>query len=69
MPETERERLATLETQMKELVGNGQPGRIGRIEAKLDELGQQGRYIYIGIGILATLQFVAPMLLKRVGGG
>jgi len=32
------ERVATLETEMDSLMGNGQPGRISNIEAKLDRI-------------------------------
>jgi hypothetical protein len=52
----ERERLAALETQMKELKGNGQPGRIDRIEEKLDKLSAR---VYIGLGLVMALQFLA----------
>jgi len=29
--------LSVLKTQMKDLIGNGQPGRIARMEARLEE--------------------------------
>lgn len=73
----ERERLATVEAQIRDLAGNGQPGRIGRIEERIEHIEgmmdkqreaqtSQSRYIYIGIGILGALQFVAPFLLKTI---
>jgi hypothetical protein len=77
----ERERLAALESQIEDLAGNGQPGRIGRIEQRVERIEvkmdcardaldkqiaadrdareKQGRNIYIGIGVLAALQFLA----------
>lgn len=56
MPDSERDRLTKLETQMKELKGNGQPGRIDRIEEKLDKLSKQ---VYIGLGLVLAMQFLA----------
>ena len=41
------ERLAKLEEQMHELAGNGQPGRIGRLEAIVERL-QAWRWYLIG---------------------
>lgn len=41
------ERVATLETQMTEVRGNGQPGRLGRVEATVEIL-KQFRWKIIG---------------------
>ena len=41
------ERLSTLESQMKSLVGNGQPGRIAGIEAAIQKL-QEWRWWQLG---------------------
>lgn len=38
-------------------------GIISRINTKIDN---QNKYIWIGIGILVTLQFVAPIILKEL---
>jgi hypothetical protein len=50
------ERIIRLETEMKELMGNGQPGRIQKIETRQDT---HSKLIYIGFGILCALQFAA----------
>lgn len=50
--------LATLSTQMQSLVGNGQPGRIGKLETKLEDLETfKNRAIGIGsaVAFLSTL--------------
>jgi hypothetical protein len=52
---TENERLVILETQMREVVGNGQPGRLGKVET---EVKTHSRLLYIGIGGLWVLQIV-----------
>lgn len=42
---------------MKDLVGNGSgSGRIDRIEEKLDKLSKQ---VYVGLGLVLALQFLA----------
>ena len=52
----EIERLKALEVQMKELVGNGQPGRIQKIE---DEMKVHSKLLWVGIGGLMLLQIMA----------
>jgi hypothetical protein len=38
------ETLATLDTKMDSLVGNGQPGRVGQLEADVKELSKSRWY-------------------------
>jgi hypothetical protein len=59
MAEPDREivvKLAKVEAKLEELGGNGQPGRVGRIEEKLDRLSKQ---VYIGLGLVLAMQFLA----------
>lgn len=48
-------RLATLEVQMKSLVGNGQPGRIAEMEKRLVS---HERLLWIGMGVLMALELL-----------
>ncbi len=64
------ESLAIVKTHMKELVGNGQPGRIQRQESIIDSLKmdvadlQRSRAYYLGItgAISAIVGFIASLL-------
>lgn len=49
------ERISALEVQMLALMGNGQPGKIAGIEKKLDSIQ---KFLWIGIGALAVLNFL-----------
>lgn len=53
------ESLARLETHMEDLVGNGQPGRVAKIEGRIEKLY---KWFYIGTGaglaISALIHFV-----------
>ena len=60
------ERIATLESQMQSLVGNGQPGRVRELE---NVVKNHQRLIWMGMGIVVALQvllvllhFVAPLI-------
>lgn len=46
-------RTSTLETQVKSVVGNGQPGRLGVAEDKLDSL-RRDRWIISGVLLSAS---------------
>lgn len=48
-------RIATLEIQMKGLVGNGQPGKIAEMEKRL--LSHE-RLLWIGMGVLMAMQLL-----------
>ena len=52
----ERVRIATLEVLMKELMGNGQPGRIQKIE---EEVKSHARLLWIGLGGLYVVELLA----------
>jgi hypothetical protein len=59
------ERLASLETSMRSLVGNGQPGRITKIEEDLDSL-KGFRYWTLGAGaVLSALITIIIELFKK----
>jgi len=49
------ERVATLETQMEDLTGNGQPGRVTKIEGKVDQLQEFMWRILGAVGALTAL--------------
>ena len=51
-----RERIAVLESQMEELVGNGQPGRIAGLEKAIVGLS---RFQWIAIGMVMLMQFLS----------
>ena len=53
------ERLATLEREMRDLLGNGQPGRITLLERVI--LAHQ-RLIWVGMGIVITFQMLLVIL-------
>jgi hypothetical protein len=59
---TPEERLSILEAQMRELIGNGQPGRFQRLETQFFRiemrLYRNSTMIYIGSGVLIALQFL-----------
>ncbi len=58
--------LTRLETQMYALVGNGQPGRLAHLEAKVR---RHERLIWIAIGFAAAGGYGLSEILKRVFGG
>ena len=47
--------LARLETNMQTLVGNGQPGRIGKLEGAVESLKKWRYYISGGVLSISTL--------------
>lgn len=47
---TEKERIAMLERDMAAILGNGQPGRLTRVEQKIDDL----KWWIIGSVLLGT---------------
>lgn len=49
-------RLAVLEEQMETLLGNGQPGRISNIEAKL---ASHDKWFWISMGCIMGFQFLS----------
>jgi len=63
------ERLASLETSMYSLVGNGQPGRITLIERTVDDLRRwRWRMVGIATGVATMISGIvtgAALLLKR----
>jgi hypothetical protein len=60
------ERNAALETQMKEVRGNGQPGRLGIVEAEVKAV-QRWRYKVIGIAAgVSTVVSAAAWVLTKV---
>lgn len=54
------ERLATLEANAKDISGNGQPGRMSKVEAKVT---RHDRVIWIGYGILLSVQVAAALII------
>lgn len=52
----ENERIKALEVQMKELIGNGQPGRVTKVE---DQVKANSRLLWIGMGVLWALQVLS----------
>lgn len=65
----ENERVARLEVQMKELIGNGQPGRVDKMESKVEGLSKA---MYVGLGGLYLLHFLAAnglLNFKKLLGG
>lgn len=55
MAEPERERLAKLETQMQEILGNHQPGRLDNVEA---DVRTHRTWLLLAIGGLYIVQFL-----------
>jgi Holliday junction resolvasome RuvABC endonuclease subunit len=55
------ERLARLETDVKSLLGNGQPGRIGILEATVARID---RFKYWLMGGAASFAFVADLVYR-----
>ena len=58
----EAERVKALEVQMKDLIGNGQPGRVGRLE---EEVKSHSKLLWLGMGGLYALQ-IFPALLSAI---
>lgn len=57
--------LARLETDMKRLVGNGQPGRISLIETDVETLKKGSWTLYgVIVGISATVSSIVHYLFK-----
>jgi hypothetical protein len=54
------ERVTTLETQMKPLLDNGQPGRITQVERKVEG---HSRVLWAGHGFIAALNAIAWALI------
>lgn len=54
------ERLATLDAGMYDLRGNGQPGRVSRLEKTVEELSQWKNWV---LGIAAGISAVASTLV------
>jgi hypothetical protein len=54
------DKLASLHTKMESLVGNGQPGRIGKLEAAVEEL-KKARWtiggLVLGVSTVASFLF------------
>ena len=63
------ERVASLETQMQDLTGNGQPGRVTKIETKVEELQKFMWRILGGMGALTALTAIIEGLhyLRDIG--
>jgi hypothetical protein len=61
--------LAVLKTQMKEIVGNGQPGRLAQIESRLldnEKTVQRMKGIAAAFGVFLTVAHTAiDILLPR----
>ena len=53
--------LARLDTKMKTLVGNGQPGRIDRVEMAVSRLN---RVAWIGGGIVIAVSAIVHFIFK-----
>ncbi len=49
------ERVAELESQMRDLYGNGQPGRVSRLESKTDK---HSRVIWLGMGAWTVINTI-----------
>lgn len=49
------ERVATVESQMRELVGNGQPGRVTKVEKSVEKLNEFMWRILGAVGALTVL--------------
>lgn len=61
--------LAVLKTQMKDLVGNGQPGRLTRLEGRIGDHEQamqrlKGAAAALG-GLLTLAHFAIDILIRR----
>jgi hypothetical protein len=55
------ERMATLEAHDKDISGNGKPGRMSDAERSIQK---QNKFIWIGYGILTTLQAAIFALIE-----
>lgn len=62
------ERLSALETSLKAIVGNGQPGKIQQIEARIsaseEEIKNLQHWRWGVGGITTVLSFVIPYLIR-----
>jgi uncharacterized protein Yka (UPF0111/DUF47 family) len=60
--------LSRLETHMETLVGNGHPGRISKIEdaikATEEDIDSVRRYVWMGLGVIATISAVIHFVFK-----
>ena len=59
------ERLSALETEVRTLTGNGQPGRIARLEEDVDRLKAFRWWI---VGLSAGVGAIVSIILKLSGG-
>lgn len=57
---TQTDRITTLEVQMEEVIGNGQPGRLGKAEEKLES---HSKLLWMGMGGLYVLQIIIGLKL------
>lgn len=62
------ERLASLETQMKSLCGNGQPGRIALLEVSVEDL-KEWKWRMVGIsagagGVVSAILWIVTNIHK-----
>ncbi len=60
--------LCVLKTQMKEIVGNGQPGRLAQVESRLldhERTVQRMKGVAAAFGVLLTFAHAAIDLLAR----
>jgi len=55
-------KYALLEVKMKELYGNGKPGRVDELEAAVSN---HNRYLWMAIGALTVLTPLVAMLVKQ----
>jgi hypothetical protein len=63
------ERLASLETSMYSLVGNGQPGRITVVEQRVDDLRRwRWRMVGIATGVATVLSGIVTTVAWAVKG-
>jgi hypothetical protein len=58
------QRLARIEILMISLAGNGQPGRVGLLEVKMN---RQDKLLYIGLGVALALGWLIGALLGHYG--
>lgn len=59
------ESVTELKTDMKSLIGNGQPGRIDKIETDIDELkASKNRFIGIAIGASSVISVALEYLYR-----
>ena len=58
------ERVAQLETQVRDLYGNGRPGRVSKLESKTDK---HARIIWIGMGAWTVINAVVAIAVHYHG--